>query len=836
MQSFLQDTRYGLRMLVKNPGFSVVAVLTLALGIGANTAIFSLTDQVLLRLLPVQHPEQLVVLRSPGLNPGRIWSDSNDDTVTFSYPMYKDFRDRNQAFTGLLARFPTAVSLSGQGATELVNAELVSGNYFEVLGVQPALGRLFNASDETASGADRLTVLSYGYWSRHFGKDPGILNKQIVVNGTSLTVVGVSPAHFNSIQVGQIPDLFIPITMKAEMTPNWNGLDSRGDHWIAILGRLKPGFTRSRAEAALAPTYRAILEAEIPVRKISAKNQQKFVDKKLLLDSAAHGRQILQHDTRKPLLILMAMVGMVLVIACVNLASLLVARGEARQREIAVRLTMGASRWRLVKQLLTESLLLSIAGGVAGMALATWTLSALVGMIPENIGATGLETKLDFRVLSFAIALSILTGVLFGLTPALRATRTDLQTTLKDQGANVSGGKSNVRLRKWLLVSQVALTVVLLAGAGFFARSLMNLEGQDLGVRTDHVIEFSISPDLNRYSPAQTIKLADRIREAVAALPGVRSVSAAELGVLAGNSAGSDMAAEDYVPQEDEDTHVRENWVGPDYFATVETPLLAGREFKPTDTPTSPKVAIVTEGIARRFFGGRNPVGLHLGIGPKQDKAHPDVEIVGMVKDSKTQDPHEQIHPTVYMPYSQDENLGSVTFYVRTGQQPAAMSETLRKTVAQLDSNLPVFSMKTLAAQVDETVFNDRLLMFFSLCLGALASLLAAIGLYGVMAYVVVRRTREIGIRIALGATRENVGWLILREVVRMSAIGLAIGLPLAYGIGRLVESQLFGVKASDPLVFIAAAVSLAGVAMLAGWLPARKAASVDPMVALRYE
>jgi predicted permease len=426
--------------------------------------------------------------------------------------------------------------------------------------------------------------------------------------------------------------------------------------------------------------------------------------------------------------------------------------------------------------------------------------------------------------------------VLFGLTPALRATRTDLQTTLKDQGANVSGGKSNVRLRKWLLVSQVALTVVLLAGAGFFARSLMNLEWQDLGVRTDHVIEFSISPDLNRYSPAQTIKLADRIREAVAALPGVRSVSAAELGVLAGNSAGSDMAAEGYVPQEDEDTHVRENWVGPDYFATVETPLLAGREFKPTDTPTSPKVAIVTEGIARRFFGGRNPVGLHLGIGPKQDKAHPDVEIVGMVKDSKTQDPHELIHPTVYMPYSQDENLGSVTFYVRTGQQPAAMSETLRKTVAQLDSKLPVFSVKTLAAQVDETVFNDRLLMFFSLCLGALASLLAAIGLYGVMAYVVVRRTREIGIRIALGATRENVGWLILREVVRMSAVGLAIGLPLAYGIGRLVESQLFGVKASDPLVFIAAAAALASVAMLAGWLPARKAASVDPMVALRYE
>jgi predicted permease len=836
MQSVLQDVRYGLRMLARNPGFSAIAVLTLALGIGANTAIFSLTDQVLLRRLPVAHSEQLVVLRSPGPNPGHTWSDNNDDTVMFSYPMYKDLRDRNQAFSGLLARFPTAVSLAGQGATELANAELVSGNYFEILGVQPALGRVFNPSDETTPGGNPVAVLSYGYWSRHFGKDPGIRNKQIVVNGTSLAVVGVVSAQFNSIQVGQIPDLFIPITMKAEMTPNWNGLDDRGDHWIALLGRMEPGFTKPKAEAALAPTYRAILEAEIPLRKISTKNQQKFADKKLLLDSAAHGRQILQQDTREPLLILMAMVGMVLVIACVNLASLLVARGEARQREIAVRLTMGASRWRLVKQLLTESLLLSIAGGAAGMALAAWTLSALVGMIPENIGAMGLEAKLNLRVLSFAIALSIVTGVLFGLTPALRATRTDLQSTLKDQGANVSGGKSNVRLRKWLLVSQVALTVVLLAGAGFFARSLMNLERQDLGVRTDHVVEFSISPDLNRYSPAQTINFVERTREAVAALPGVRSVSAAQLAVLAGNSAGSDMAAEGYVPQEDEDTHVRENWVGPDYFRAVGTPLLAGREFKQTDSLASPKVAIVTEAIARRFFGGRNPVGLHLGIGPKQDKAHPDVEIVGLAGDSKTQDPHEEIRPTVYLPYAQNEYLGSVTFYVRTGQEPGALSDSLRKTVARLDANLPVFGLKTLAAQVDETVFNDRLLMFFSVCLGALASLLAAIGLYGVMAYVVTRRTREIGIRMALGATREIVGWLILREVVRMAVIGLGIGLPLAYGIGRLVESQLFGVKASDPLVFGFSAAALAAVAMLAGWLPSRKAASVDPMVALRYE
>ena len=835
MGALLQDIRYGLRMLARNPVFSAIAVLTLALGIGANAAIFSLTDQILLRRLPVRNPEQLVSLRTTGSNQGHIWSDSTDDSGMFSYPMYKDLRDRNQAFSSLLARFPAEVSVSGHGSTELAQAELVSSNYFEMLGVQPALGRVFSASDETAPGASPLAVLSYGYWARHFGSDPGILNKQIVVNGTSLTVVGVARAGFTGIQIGQLPDLFIPITMKAQMTPNWNGLDNRKDYWVAILGRLKPGFSHAKAQVALAPTYHAILESDVHLIEGSEKRRQKFLEKKLLVDPAANGRQIVQEGTREPLLILTAMVALVLLIACVNLASLLVARGEARQREIAVRLTMGASRWRLVKQLLTESLMLSIAGGAAGMALAAWTLSALVGSIPKSEGISGLEANLDYRVLAFAIVLTIATGVLFGLAPALRSTHTDLQSTLKDQGANVSGGTANVRLRKWLLVSQVALTVILLAGAGFFTKSLLNLKNQDLGLRTDHVIQFAVSPNLNLYSPAQAAALVKRIRDQVATLPAVRSVSVSRMAVLAGNSAGSDMAAEGYVPQESEDTHVHEDWIGEDYFATMEIPLLSGREFTANDTATSPKVAIVSEGIARRFFGGRNPVGLHLGIGPTQDKAHPDVEIVGFVKDSKTADVHEKLRPMVYLPYTQDP-LGSVTLFARTGQDPDTLANPVRAVVAGLDSNLPVFDVRALATQVADTEFDDRLLMFFSACLGSLAALLAAIGLYGVMAYVVARRTREIGIRMALGATRENVGWLILREVVLLSAIGLAIGLPLAYGVGRLVEAQLFGVKASDPLVFVAAAAALASVAMLAGWLPARKAASVDPMVALRYE
>jgi putative ABC transport system permease protein len=834
MQSFWQDVRYGLRMLAKNPGFSVVAVLTLALGIGANTAIFSLTDQVLLRRLPVAHPDQLVVLSSPGPNPGRTWADG-DPAASFSYLQYKDIRDRNDAFTSLLARFALSVSVAGQGQSELANGELVSGNYFETLGVQPALGRVFNAQDETAPDANSLAVLSYGYWKRHFGSDPAVLNKQLVVNGTSLTIVGVARAGFAGVQVGQTPDIFIPITMKAQVTPNDNGLADRTNHWIAVIGRLKPGMSVKQAEASLVPGFRAILASESTQLKMSPPNQRKFLDRRILLAPGAHGRPILQKDAGEPLLILAAMVGLVLLIACANLASLLVARGEARQREIAVRLAMGASRWRLMRQLLTENLLLGVAGGAAGLALASWMLSGFVAAIPESIGALGLEAKLDYRLLAFAAALSIFTAILFGFTPALRATRADLQSTLKDQGANTSGGKSNVRLRKWLMVSQVALTAVLLAGAGFFGQSLMNLKHENLGLRADHVIEFSIAPELNRYSPPQTIAAGNRIRDAIAALQGVQSVSAARVPVLAQSSAGLNITAEGYSAKEDEDTDVAENWVGPNYFATLGTPLLAGREFRESDSAKSPKVAVINETFARRFFAGRNPIGMRIAFGAGNG-VHPDIEIVGVVKNSKHMDVRSEIRPFLYTPYAQSTDLGQLTFYVRTAADPLAMAATLRKTVETFDPSLPVFQLKALTEQVDEIVFSDRLLTFFSLCLALLAALLAAVGLYGVMAYVVARRTREIGIRMALGATQTNVSWLVLREVIRMSAAGLAAGLVAAYAIGRLIESQLFGVKASEPAVFLVAASVLASVALVAGWLPAHQAASVDPMIALRHE
>ncbi|MGA7786180.1 MAG: ABC transporter permease, partial [Candidatus Acidiferrales bacterium] len=556
-----QDVIYGLRTLRKNPGFTAIAILVLALGIGANTAIFSLTDQILLRALPVSHPEELVVLRNPGPFSGSIWADG-DSSMSFSYPMYKDLRDHVPTFSGLIAKFSVDLSVAGQGRTERGQGELVSGNYFQVLGVRPFLGRVFSMDDETAPGANPVAVLSYGYWTRHFGGDSGILNKQLSLNGVDITVVGVAQPGFAGVQVGFMPDIFIPVTMKAQMTPNWNGLSEHSTRWLAILGRLKPGDTREKAQDAAQPAYHALLEAEWPLLKMDADDHQRFLARQLILDVGEHGRPILQKDASQPLWFLMAMVGVVLLIACANLASLLVARGEARQREIAIRLAIGAGRGRLVRQLLTESLLLAVTGGAAGLLVGYWTLRSIVGSFPPDIGVLGIDAKLDYRVLVFSLGLSLLTGLLFGLAPAMRATRPDVQTTLKDQGTGGAGGVAGVRLRKGLIIAQVALTAVLLAGAGLFTRSLMNLEKLDLGLRTDHILQFSVSPELNKYTPAQTSAVFDGIRERIGVIPGVHSVSAAENSVLANNDSVSNITVEGYATKGRESLDIGENWVG----------------------------------------------------------------------------------------------------------------------------------------------------------------------------------------------------------------------------------------------------------------------------------
>jgi predicted permease len=529
------------------------------------------------------------------------------------------------------------------------------------------------------------------------------------------------------------------------------------------------------------------------------------------------------------------MVGLVLIIACANLAGLLIARGEARQREIAVRLSLGASRRRVLRLLLTEGFLLAMCGAAAGLVIAPLLLRTMLKAIPKSAGLSGLRADLNLNLLLFAVGLSLLSVLLFALFPAVRLLRVSVQGPLKDQGAAASAGASAAALRKWLIVTQVIFTTVLLAAAGLFTRSLINIRYVKLGFNPDHLVEFSIAPELNRYSPAQEFQLLERLRHDISGLPGVRSVSAAEIPVMADDENSSNITVEGYTAAENENTDTDKNFVGPDYFSTMNIPLLHGREFRDTDTATSPKVVIINQKMADRYFAGRNPLGQRIMFGAS-NKKKPDIEIVGVVANSKHGSPREAVVPFIYVPYAQDSELGHVTFYVRTSQDPASAGNTLRAAVAAVDSAIPVYAVMTVHERRDDSIFTERFMATLCLIMGLLAALLAALGLYGVMAYIVARRTREIGIRMALGATRSSVAWLVLSEVARMTAIGLLVGLGCAVLVGHAIASELFEVGGANPLVLATTACLLCAVALLAGGLPARRAAGVEPTIALRYE
>ncbi|MGC2888487.1 MAG: ABC transporter permease [Candidatus Acidiferrum sp.] len=837
MQNLWNDLRFGLRMLAKSPGFTAIAVITLALGIGANTAIFSLLNQVLMRQLPVKNPDELVILRAPGPVTGHVSSDG-DDAESFSYPMYKGLRDSNSVFSGIFSVYGFPASVARHGETDRASGELVTGNFFEVLGVQPAVGRVFSQDDDRVPGAQPVVVLSHSYWERRFGSDPSVLNKVLLINNVEMTVVGVAQSGFFGVQVGKTPDIFVPMMMTRQMIPaGAETLDEWNDYWMKVLARRKPGISLKQAEAGINAAYRPLLEEQLPQIKSawSQEKRQRFLNKKIVLSSGARGRTIIQRDAGTPLIALFVMVALVLLIACINVANLLLARGASRQREFAIRTAMGASRSRMIRQLLAESLLCAFGGGALGILLGTWLMRILTPVVVSNAGIRGLTESLDARVLSFAIGATLFSGVFFGLLPAWRVTRLGVSDVIKDQGSTSSASVSHVGFRKALVAGQVAFTILLLAGAGLFMRSLWNLQNQNLGMKTSHVITFSIQPELTGYDTPRSIALFDQLRARLAAMPGVVSVGASEVPILTGDDEGSNITAEGGPQLAEELQDVNYDQVSPDYFSTMGIPLLSGREFTEADGATAPKVAIASEAMVKRFFPGRNPLGLHFAFGGGKNHK-PEIEIVGVVKDVRQDHVSSAILPYVYIPYAQRARLSGMTFYVRSTQDPALLGTALQSEVRQIDPNLPVYDLKTMERVVAEDLFSARIVAVLSAAFAGLAALLAALGIYGVLAYVVVQRTREIGIRMALGAVAGHVRLMILKEVGLMVLIGVGVGLPAAYGLARFSESLLYGVHAGDPAVYAAGLALIALIALAACFIPARRATRVDPLVALRYE
>ncbi len=829
--SLYAELRYCFRSLLRSPLFTSVAVISLALGIGANAAVFSLLNQVVLTLLPVHDPARLVQLKEVGSFYG-----SNTGMNSLSYPMYKEFKDKNTVFTDMLCRYDLAFSMSFAGHSERVQGELVSGTYFPTLGVPAALGRVFNASDDKARSGAPFAVLSYPYWQSRFASDPSIIGKQILVNNHALTVVGVARQGFTGVQPLFETQIFVPVMMAQELTHEEKPFDSDGRRWVQVFGRLKPGVTRAQAKASLTPIFHNLLEREVQqpwFAHASNYAREQFLRLKLDVMPGAGGQSIAREMLEAPLWAMTAMVGLVLLIACANVANLMIARGAARQKEIAIRLALGAGRLRILFQLLIEALLLALAGAAAGLLASLWTMRLLNQIMPHTEPPVHFDVMPDARVLWFTLAVAVLAAIIFGLFPALQTTRPDVAPTLKDQASSVIGG--HTFWRKLLVCAQVSLSLLLLVGAGLFVATVKNLKNASPGFEVNNLLSFSLDPTLSGYDTKRAQLFYKRLQEKLTALPGVQSAALALVAPLNFDEWDDSITVEGHVAKPGENTSSWMNYISPGYFATMKIPIYAGRDFDTRDVLGAPQVAIVNEKFARHYFGSQNPIGRHLGIG-SDPGTKTDIEIVGVVRDTKYQNMRDEPPIETYIPYLQFGFATSMTAYVRTTVDSAQMFPMLRSTVRSLDSNLPIYDMKTETRQVEDVLVVERLAASLAIAFGVLATLLAAIGLYGVLAFLVAHRTREIGIRMALGALAGDVLWIVMKEVLILVSVGIALGLPLALLGLRLIKAQLYGLSPYDPTTIFLATAGIIAVAAISGYLPARRATRVDPVKALRYE
>jgi len=832
----MPNLRLALRTLFASPFIALVAILSLALGIGANSAIFSLFDQMLMRPLPVPNPGELVNLATPGPKPGsQSCSQAGSCDEIFSYPMFRDLERVQTSFTGIAAHRNFGASLGYQGTSLSGEGLLVSGSFFPVLGLNPAMGRLLTPEDDKAVASHFVVVLSYDYWRNRFELNPAVLNEVLVVNGQAMTIVGVAPRGFNGTTLGQNPDIFVPISMRGLMQPGFNGFENRRQYWAYVFGRLKPGISIEQATAEINGPYRSIInDVEAPLQKgMSEQTMVRFRAKQITTEPGQRGQSSFDNEARTPLTILLVVTGTVLLIACANIANLLLVRGAGRSGEMAVRLSIGANRRQLITQLLTESIMLATLGAIAGLLVAKWTLDLIASIMPADDGPL-ISFALSPTMVIFAGSAAILTGIAFGLFPALHSTRPDLAATLKNQAGQPGGAKAARRFRTTLATVQIAMSMALLVPAGLFAKSLFNVSRVDLGLNTDNLALFSIAPELNSYSTERTRQLFERIEDEFSAMPGVTSIVATMVPVLAGDNWGNSLVVEGFEAGPDTNTNASFNAVGPGYFKTMGIALMSGREFTRADAFGAPKVGIVNQAMAKKFNLGDNPVGKRFGLGGPNAK--PDIEIVGVVQDAKYSDVKREVPPQYFLPYRQEERLGYGYFYIRTSTPPEQLLGTVPVVMRKLDASLPVGEVKTMATQIRENVSQDRIISTLSLAFALLATVLAAIGLYGVLAYTVAQRTREFGLRMALGADGAAVRSLVMKQVVKMAVVGGTIGLIVAVGVGRLAQSLLFQMEGHDPMVLTGATFALALVALGAGFIPALRASKVDPMNALRYE